>query len=69
MRSAVFIAVALCAGALAAHPTAQPVSAEPSWKTFLLAASSDERTARTALEEIGTRWRPGYAAMLVDVAR
>lgn len=48
--------------------SAQQPSA-PDAKLFLVAASSDSRTAGAALEQIAARWQNGYAAMIVDVAR
>ncbi|HSC27842.1 MAG TPA: DUF3179 domain-containing protein [Vicinamibacterales bacterium] len=42
---------------------------EPAWQAFLAAASTDRRTAETALQEIEANWRDGYAAMIVDLAR
>ncbi|MCA1671839.1 MAG: hypothetical protein LC799_06420, partial [Actinobacteria bacterium] len=49
---------------------AQVVGPEPPpWQAFLAAAGSDRRQAQAALDEIAVRWRDGYAAMIVDVAR
>lgn len=51
-------------------PTAQePGLDEPPWQAFIAAAGSDHRQAQTALADIAARWRDGYAAMIVDVAR
>ncbi|MDQ3070979.1 MAG: DUF3179 domain-containing protein [Acidobacteriota bacterium] len=41
----------------------------PAWQAFLAAAGSDRRQAQAALDEIALRWRPGYAALIVDIAR
>lgn len=66
---ALFVVASLLTTVPLVRPAAQSLSEEPSWKAFLVAASSDERAARKALDEIARGWRPGYAAMLVDVAR
>lgn len=38
-------------------------------ETFLRAASVTERESRAALAALADGWRPGYAAMLIDLAR
>ena len=51
-------------------PTAQKLEpAEPPWQAFIAAAGTDHRQAQAALADIAARWRDGYAAMIVDVAR
>ena len=42
---------------------------EPQWQAFFAAASADPQQAHAALADIAARWRDGYAAMIVDVAR
>jgi len=66
--------LASCAGlVIAAHVMAQGRQAtpapEPPWEAFVAAASTDERTAREALDAVGAAWRDQYAAMIVDLAR
>jgi len=51
------------AGSTSAH------SADPPLTAFFAAASTDDRAARAALQEIGSKWRTGYVPMLVDLAR
>jgi hypothetical protein len=48
---------------------ARPAPAPPEIRDFLEAASSDERTARSALDRLAASWRDGYAPMLLDLAR
>ena len=43
--------------------------AAPDAALFVQAASRDSRAADAALETIAARWRDGYAAMIVDLAR
>jgi hypothetical protein len=43
--------------------------APPDLQLFFDAAASDERRARAALDAIAAGWRPGYAALFVDLAR
>ncbi len=51
-------------------PAAQePGLDEPPWQAFIAAAGTEPRQAQAALVEIAARWRDGYAAMIVDVAR
>ena len=51
-------------------PTAQTLEPdEPPWQAFIAAAGTDHRQAQAALADIAARWRDGYAAMIVDVAR
>lgn len=52
-----------------AHAQDPKASQEPRWQAFLAAAGSDKRQADAALEEIASRWRDAYAALIVDVAR
>jgi Protein of unknown function (DUF3179) len=44
-------------------------SDEPPWQAFIAAGSADPKQAQAALADIAARWRDGYAAMIVDVAR
>ncbi len=41
----------------------------PDIAMFFQAAASDQRQAAPALAELARTWRPGYAAMLIDLAR
>ncbi len=41
----------------------------PSLRVFFEAVSPDDREAAPALKELARLWRPGYAAMLVDLTR
>ena len=41
----------------------------PDLRTFLEAASADEKVARAALDTIAATWRDGYAPLFVDLAR
>ena len=51
-------------------PTAQKLEPDqPPWQAFIAAAGADHRQAEAALADIAVRWRDGYAAMIVDVAR
>ncbi|MEO6213848.1 MAG: DUF3179 domain-containing protein [Vicinamibacterales bacterium] len=65
----VMLASVMCAVGLGTHVAGQASLDEPSWKAFVVAAGADEGAAKKALEEIARRWRPGYAAMLLDLAR
>ena len=61
------VAVVVAAGL---SPTAQKLEPdEPPWQAFIAAAGTDHRQAQAALADIAARWRDGYAAMIVDVAR
>ena len=53
--------------ALAPAPGARP--ADTQIALFFQAASADQKQAAPALAELSRQWRPGYAAMLVDLAR
>jgi hypothetical protein len=57
--------VTLSSGAV----SGQPPEREPPWQAFLAAGGTDDGAARRALREIGSVWRDGYTAMLVDIAR
>lgn len=46
-----------------------PSSGHPGLNVFFDAASPDDRAAGSALKELERLWRPGYACMLVDLAR
>ncbi len=67
--AAVILAGGMCVVGLTTHIVGQAGVDEPSWKAFLVAAGSDEGAARKALDDIERRWRPGYAGMLLDLAR
>ena len=41
----------------------------PDIRTFLEAASADEKVAKPALDTIATSWKDGYAPLIVDLAR
>lgn len=57
-------------GVPVATEPARPVRVDdPPWQAFVVAAGSDERAARQALEAIAADWRDQYAALIVDVAR
>lgn len=58
----VVVALALVAIPLAA-------TAEVPVETFFRAASRERPVAEAALQEIARQWRPGYAALLLDLAR
>lgn len=63
-RLAFALAAALLAGA-----AVQEAPAHVPIEVFLRAASVTDRESRSALEAIAGGWRPGYAPMLVDLAR
>lgn len=63
------VGVAFCVGAFVAGVSAQATQDDPTWQAFFVAAGADGRAARGALNEIGARWRNGYASMIVDLAR
>ncbi len=67
VRPAAFLA----ALALAAPELLMPAKAQspPAWQAFVVAAGTDRRQSEAALDDIAGRWRNGYAAMIVDVAR
>jgi hypothetical protein len=48
---------------------ARPVPPVSGIEVFFQAASSDQKQAVPALAELARTWRPGYAAMIVDLAR
>jgi hypothetical protein len=45
------------------------LAAQPPVETFVQAASSDERVAKTALAQIAAGWKDSYAPMFLDLAR
>jgi len=59
----------LAIGLLATALAGQAPAGDPPWQLFLVAAGSDRRAAREAFDAIAARWRDGYAAMFLDVAR
>jgi hypothetical protein len=67
-RSTWFAGLLLLAIGVTAVPRGQSGDAPP-WEAFLATASADRAQSAKALEAIAARWRPGYAGMVVDVAR
>ncbi len=54
---------------VAAAGAAAAADRDPDIQFFFDAASTDERRARAALDAIASAWKPGYAALLIDLAR
>ncbi len=66
LKSLAFLAVVVSIGVGAAQ---SPQPAHPAIELFLQAASPDQRTSKTALDEIGSVWRDSYTPLIVDLAR
>ncbi|MFN8061114.1 MAG: DUF3179 domain-containing (seleno)protein [Vicinamibacterales bacterium] len=62
----VIVGVAMGGGAAIAQDESPQ---DPPWQTFITAAGPDRRLAGAALADIASRWRNGFASMLVDLAR
>ncbi|MFM8534657.1 MAG: hypothetical protein ACKOEC_13925 [Acidimicrobiia bacterium] len=60
--------LAIATGVLAAGsaPLAQTA---PPLELFLKAASTDDRVARAAMDQIASQWRNAYTPMIIDMAR
>jgi hypothetical protein len=56
-------------GILLGAAQAPPPPPHPPIRAFLDAASTDERVAARALDQIEAAWRPSYTGLLIDVAR
>ena len=69
MRSILAVAVFLGTLSVAAERTVPNEGAHPEITLFFQAASSDEKVARAALDEISRHWRDGYTPMFIDFAR
>lgn len=68
-RWVMLAAAAVLLGGLVPASTQEAPSDEPPWQAFIAAAGSDQRRAQAALADIAVRWRDGYAAMILDLAR
>ena len=49
--------------------TTQQMTSAPPLEIFFGAASTDERTARAALDQLARQWRDAYTPMIIDLAR
>jgi len=56
-------------GGPAHGPAASPSHGSPDIRLFLEAASTDDKQANAALDQIAGSWKDGYAPLLVDLAR
>ena len=67
----VFASSALVAAVAVAAGAGQPAApgAVPPLQLFFDAASLDERTSKTALEELAPVWKNSYTSMIIDLAR
>jgi hypothetical protein len=61
-----YLVVALIAGGAIGVTRAQ---SPPPLDWFFAAAAADDRTARAAMDQLASRWRDGYASMIIDMAR
>jgi hypothetical protein len=50
------------------HPAAEPSFQDVDVDVFARAAATSERDSKAALAELAERWKPGYAAMVLDLA-
>lgn len=50
-------------------PARAQVAPAPPLDLFFLAAGTDERAARTALDTLSRQWRDSYTSMIIDMAR
>jgi len=67
VRTVPLLALAFVAAGWA--ETEGPASPHPDIGLFFQAASPDEKVARAALARIASRWRDGYAGLVIDLAR